>query len=245
MSGRSRSHRGAGAPDRPHRPGDPTTTSYAPGMTRPRVLLVHGAATTPAVWDRLVPLLGDVAVSAPFRASSGDLRREVEGLAEAARGAVVVGVSGGATLGLALAATDVPLAGAVLHEPAVGSLVPGLLDHVVAGYAADGVPGFGRALYGPGWSPEMAPADPEAVGRDLAMFRGFEPAPIAPDQGPVLVTVGGSSPPVRHAAAAALADRLGLRVEVLPGCGHFVQHDRPAALAAVVRRVLGEVPGPR
>ena len=117
-------------------------------MATPRVLLVHGAATTSRVWDRVRALLRDdgVEVVAPDRPSSGDLTAELAALADDADGAVVVGVSGGATLGLALA-SDRVVAGAVLHEPAVGSLVPGLLDHVVAGFTTGGVPGFGaRAL---------------------------------------------------------------------------------------------------
>lgn len=203
----------------------------------PRALLVHGAATTSAVWDALAGLLDGIEVLAPDRPCSGDLATEVAFLAEAAGGSVVVGVSGGATLGLALAAGDIELAGAVLHEPAVGSLVPGLLTHVVAGFATGGVEGFGRALYGPSWTPSMAPADPGAVARDLAMFRAFEPHPVTPGQGPVVVTVGEDSPPPRHAAARALHERLGVGVRVLPGCGHFVQHDAPAALAAVVREL--------
>jgi pimeloyl-ACP methyl ester carboxylesterase len=212
----------------------------------PRVLLVHGAATTAAVWDAVIRLLcdpsaggiSDLEVLAPERPSSGDLAREVAFLAEAARGAVVVGVSGGATLGLALASGDTPLAGAVLHEPAVGTLVPGLLDHVVAGYAQGGVEGFGRALYGPGWSPEMAPDDPGAVARDLAMFRAFQPAAMTAGQGNVVVTVGGDSAPARHEAARVLRERLGVETRVLPGCRHFVQHDDPAELVRVVIDVL-------
>ena len=209
-------------------------------MATTRVLLVHGAATTARVWSPLLALLRaeGLEVVAPDRPSSGDLAIEVAALADAAEGSVVVGVSGGATLGLALAATSTGLAGAVLHEPAVGSLVPGLLDHVVAGYAAAGVPGFGAALYGPSWDPSMAPGDPDAVARDLAMFRRFEPVALRPGHGPVVVTVGERSPAVRHAAARALHDQLGVQVRVLAGAGHFVQHEDPAALATVVRDVL-------
>ncbi|NKY39065.1 alpha/beta fold hydrolase [Cellulomonas septica] len=206
-------------------------------MPLPRVVLVHGAGTTAHVWDRVRPLLLDVAdVVTPERPSTGDLPRELDALGDV-EGAVVVGVSGGATLGLALAASDVPLAGAVLHEPAVGSLVPGLLDHVLAGWAAGGVAGFGTALYGPTWDASMAADDPDAVGRDLAMFRRFQPSPVAPAQGPVVVTVGADSPPARHAAADALRP-YGVEVRVLRGCGHFVHHDAPAVLAAAVRDLL-------
>jgi pimeloyl-ACP methyl ester carboxylesterase len=203
-----------------------------------RVLLVHGAATTSSVWDRLRPLLPDVELVVPDRPSSGDLSTELDALAAAARGAVVVGVSGGATLGLALASRSSHLAGAVLHEPAVGSLAPGLLDHVVAAWTSDGVRGFGRALYGPSWDPTMAPVDPSAVARDLAMFRRFEPSPLAEGNGRVLVTVGQDSPPPRHDAAAALHAHLAVEVAVLPGSGHFVQHDNAEVLATAVRSVL-------
>ena len=41
--------------------------------------------------------------------------------------------------------------------------------------------------------------------RDIALFRAFEPRPVAAHQGPVVVTVGEDSPPLRHAAARALA----------------------------------------
>lgn len=235
-------------PTSPPAPAAPTL----PGMAT-RVLLIHGAATTASVWDAVVGLLRDPAmdgaealdVLVPERPSTGDLGREVDFLADAAGGALVVGVSGGATLGLALASSQVPLAGAVLHEPAVGTLVPGLLDHVVAGYAAGGVQGFGLALYGPGWSPSMAPRDPDSVARDLAMFRAFEPQPLATGQENVVVTVGADSPPLRHEAAGVLHERLGVEVRVLPGCRHFVQHDHPATLAAVIRDAAARAQGRR
>jgi pimeloyl-ACP methyl ester carboxylesterase len=208
-------------------------------MAATRVLLIHGAATTAAVWDRVRALLTDprLELLAPQRGCSGDLGTELAALAGPAEGAVLLGVSGGATLGLALVAAGVPVAGAVLHEPAVGSLVPGLLAHVAAGYAADGVPGFGAALYGPAWDPAMAPADPDAVRRDFAMFRAFEPARPARPVAGVLTTVGAQSPPARLAAARALRDRTGLPYRVLPGCGHAAHLERPEVLAALVREV--------
>ena len=63
-------------------------------------------------------------------------RTEVDVLIAPVAGALVVGVSGGATLGLELAARGVGFRAAVLHEPAVGSLLPGLLDGVAAAYGA-------------------------------------------------------------------------------------------------------------
>jgi pimeloyl-ACP methyl ester carboxylesterase len=208
---------------------------------RPRVLLVHGAATTARCWAAVAALLPDLAVTAPDRPCTGDLDLELAALAGAAEGALVVGVSGGATLGLALAATGVRLRGALLHEPAAGSLVPGLLGPVAAAHARGGVAAFGTALYGPAWTPSMAPADPGAVARDLALFRGFEPAPPHPEQGPVVVSTGEASPPVRHEVATALSERFGVARRVLPGCGHFVQQEHPAVLAQAVRGLLEEL----
>jgi pimeloyl-ACP methyl ester carboxylesterase len=202
----------------------------------PRVALVHGAATTSRVWRRVVPLLsagGSLAVAVPDRPCTGDLAAETAALRPSCAGAVVAGVSGGATLGLALAAAGVPAA-AVLHEPAVGSLLPGLLDQVRAAYAEGGVPAFARALYGTAWTAAEAPADPGAVARDLAMFTSFEPAAAAAGVGPVVITVGERSPAARHESAARLAGRFGFSVEVIAGAGHAVHLTHPAAFAAVV-----------
>ncbi len=204
------------------------------------MVLVHGAATTPAIWARLVPLLQpyDVDVETPSRPASGDLDQEVAALAGTARDSIVVGVGGGATLGLALLQQGVQMQATLLHEPAAGSLAPGLLDHVAAGYAADGVAGFGRALYGPSWTPDMAPTDPAAVGRDLRMFRRFEPEAVAALPDPAVLTVGEFSPPARHEASAALTAALGIRTEILAGCSHFVQWDAPAVLATAIGALL-------
>jgi pimeloyl-ACP methyl ester carboxylesterase len=214
-------------------------------MRSPRILLVHGAATTAAVWAPVLELLADLDAVAVERPCSGVLETELASLAPHADGAFVVGVSGGATLTLALAASRVTLAGGIAHEPAVGSLVPGLLGPMAAAFAEGGTPGFARELYGPAWRPEFASPDPDAVARDLPMFRGFEPQSARSGQGAVLVTVGGDSPAPRRAAASALHDRLGYETAVLPGCRHFVQHEQPQVLAALIRARLAEAPLPR
>lgn len=214
---------------------------YAAAMTLPRIVLVHGAAVTAQVWDPLLPHLADldaVDVVVPERPRTGDLGAETEWLAGYARGAFVVGMSGGATLGLALAATDVPMAGALLHEPAVGRLMPGLLAPVRQAWQDGGVAGFGATLYGPGWTPEMAVDSDESLGRELAMFSCFEPGPPAADQGRVVISVGAESPTSRHRAAAALADRFGYPTTVIAGAGHFVAQHAPAAFAAALRALF-------
>lgn len=214
-------------------------------MPPTRIVLIHGAATTAQVWrgvsSALAASFPRVPVVAPQRAYSGDLAAEVAALAPACAGAVVVGVSGGATLGLALLAAGVPVAGAVLHEPAVGSLVPSLLAPVAAAYASGGVAAFGAALYGPVWTEAMAPADPDTVRRDLSMFRAFEPSPLPALRGDVMTgvitTVGAFSPAVRHEAARALRVHCGLPYRVIEGCGHAVHLERPEALASLAGRL--------
>ncbi|MDM7853921.1 alpha/beta fold hydrolase [Cellulomonas alba] len=186
------------------------------------VVLVHGAAVDPAVWEptaRAIAHRTGLRVETPARPQSGDLDTELAFLAPWCVGAYVIGVSGGATLGLELAARGAPLAGALLHEPAAGSLAPGLLRHVVQGFADDGVAGFGRALYGPTWDPTCTTADSATVGAELAMFRNFEPRPFAPAVN-VVLTVGANSPPPRYASVRALSDLLGVPWRIQPGVGH-------------------------
>jgi pimeloyl-ACP methyl ester carboxylesterase len=215
------------------------TGAFAPRVrVMPCLVLVHGAVTGVDVWDAVLPYLGSFEVRVPERPRTGSLAREVAWLASVAADCWVVGLSGGATLGLALAATDVPLAGAVLHEPAVGSLAPGLLRPVASAFAASGVAGLGSTLYGPSWNPSVCPPPAgAAAGAELAMFRSFEPAPLSPAAGRVVVTYGGASPAVRRTAAEALLP-LGASVQPIPGVGHFAPYDHPAAFAATIADVI-------
>lgn len=203
-----------------------------------RLVLVHGAATTSRLWDRVLPVLearSGYDVTAVERPRTGVLDSEVAALTPLVEGAWVVGVSGGATLGLAVAAAGVPLAGALLHEPAVGSLEPGLLVPVAAAFAAHGTAGLGRTLYGESWDLSMAGAVHDAdTAAELAMFRSFEPAPLPPSAGRVVVTVGSLSPEIRHRSVAVLAAAIGCEVHTVEGTSHFAPHDDPAAFAAAV-----------
>ncbi|MGB9279871.1 MAG: alpha/beta fold hydrolase [Pseudonocardiaceae bacterium] len=204
-------------------------------MAHARICLIHGAATTSRIWRDVVGALPPQwRISCPDRACSGSLDTEARALAALCADAVVVGVSGGATLGWELAARGVRFRAAVLHEPAVGSLVPGLLAPMAAAFVSGGVDAFGATLYGPAWRPAYAPADPDAVARDLAMFQAFEPRPPAPGSGPVTITVGERSPQIRHEAARLLAERFVLPVRVLPGSGHAAHLDQPIGLAALI-----------
>ncbi|WP_280463937.1 alpha/beta fold hydrolase [Nocardia carnea] len=196
-----------------------------------RVVLIHGVATDSRVWAGTIAALGrSVEVCCPDRPQSGDMDTEIAALAPLCEGAFVVGVSGGATLGLELAARGVALAGALLHEPAAGSLAPGLLDEIAAAFRSDGVAGLGRALYGPSWTPELTTASTETVGGELAMFRAFEPRPVGPLAQRITLTVGERSTPARHRSVQDLAATLGTKRHVLPDVGHAVHLQAPHQL---------------
>lgn len=210
-----------------------------------RVVLIHGAATTASVWRALVAALaaGGVAETVtPSRRSSGDWETELDDLAELCAGSFVIGVSGGATLGLGLIHRRVPLLGAILHEPAAGSLAPHLLDSVIAQMEAGGPAAFGHALYGPSWIPALLSDDTEAVARDLAMFRGFEPTAETASLPHVVITVGQNSPAIRHEAVAAVAELIGARAAVVRGASHAVHLDSVPAFAELIFAELDTVP---
>ena len=204
-------------------------------MGATRVCLIHGAATTSQVWAQVVAALpAEYSIRCPDRPSTGDLDTEIDALADAVDGAIVVGVSGGATLCLELAARGLPLRVALAHEPVVGSLMPELLAPIAAAFITGGVDAFATTLYGPSWTPAMAPRDPDAVARDLRMFRKFEPRPPL---ALLITSVGANSPPIRHEAARRLAQRYDLPVRTLPGVAHAVHLDNPAMLAKQIRQL--------
>jgi pimeloyl-ACP methyl ester carboxylesterase len=206
----------------------------------PRLVLIHGAATTARVWgDLAAALSGEFDIATPQRRYSGDWDAELDDLAPLCSGAFVVGVSGGATLGLGLAARGVELRGAILHEPAAGSLAPNLLDRVIAALASGGAPAFGAALYGSGWSTDLLPESESAVSRDLAMFRRFEPQSSTAPLAGIVLTVGENSPALRHQSVRAVADVVGARVVEIPGASHAVHLDSVPAFADLIRSEAG------
>lgn len=194
-----------------------------------RVVLIHGAATDSRVWHRTIDALHThwdadepLEILAVDRPQTGDWDTECAALAPVCADAYVVGVSGGATLGLELATRGIPMRAALLHEPAAGSLAPGLLTHVAEGLEREGVAGFGRALYGPLWSSSDTEATHEVVRAEFAMFSAFEPRPLTIPAHGVHLSVGEISPPSRHEAVRRLADFLCVDTYVIPGASHAV-----------------------
>jgi len=241
----------------------------------PTVVCVHGVGVDARSYTAVVERLrrGGREVSAPERPAArsfeeqlvavlgpgrpgpahGDLVPDVE------RPVVWAGVSGGATLGaFALATRSDALAGAVLHEPLVGSLTPAprrvLADRarVMAGEdPATAASRFVRELVGDATWFRLEESERRRVARqgaevlaDAAAFLAVEPDldALGALTLPVVVTVGEHSAPIRHEAAERVARTLGWSLRIVPGAGHLAQIDAPDAFAAVVDDLIAGLP---
>lgn len=237
------------------------------------VLLVHGVGFGPSTMASVASLLAEGAtvvvphrrgygVSAGLPATPGVAAQVADMVDLLDRMGLdrihVVGVSGGATIGLALAAAHpARVASAVLHEPAAGPLGAGVwhllqdLAETLSGITEPIHAGrlYGRTLAGPAaWAALPVELRDEVAGlggiiRDeVPSFAAFAPGPdeLARLRGrPIVTTLGVQSGESRRETAQALLHAAGARVVALPGCGHLAQIESPAALAeaaAGVRR---------
>ncbi len=225
----------------------------------PGVVLLHGVGVGPESFAPLVDRLCDrhrvVVVDrpgAPGEASS--LAAHADRIAEvvAARlgdGTRLVGVSGGATLGLVLAQRHPDLfASCVLHEPLLGRLAPALHRRfqLVAASATDegsAIDVVAQVMGAETWAAlgEEGRAAARRHARrwreEIAMFASFDPSPEevrSVGRRPVLATVGARSAPERVAAAEVLAELTGATIRTVAGAGNAVQLDAPAAFAEIV-----------
>lgn len=157
--------------------------------------------------------------------------------------ATVAGMSGGATVALAMAiARPDRLLRAVAHEPAVGALVPDLGRLVRRALADGGGAGLARALAGPAtWAALDTPARDavlaraDLIERDAPAFLAFDPQPDRTVGERLVCTVGALSPPLRQRVAAALAECTGAPVLTVPDCAHLPQYDAPIVFADTIR----------
>lgn len=227
-------------------------------------MLLHGVGVGPESFDRLAAVLrrgplGDrcrvVAAPRPtgFDGSALTVEEQADRIAAEQLGsgrAIVVGVSGGATVGVALGIRHPEAVGALaLHEPLLGRNVAGLHQQFTeaaarAAESEDEAMTVVRAVMGePTWAALDAPARRRAeasAGRwrdEIARFAAFDPSPadVASLHGlPVLATYGARSAPVRQQAAAVLASLAGAEVAVVAGAGNAAHLDAPDALARVL-----------
>ena len=235
----------------------------------PAVVLVHGVGIGPRAFDAVADALADdhrvlvvrrrgyrsgqpVPASASVDDQVGDLVEVVD--ARGVASATFVGVSGGATLVLALALARPDLVrAAVVHEPAIGPLAPDLHAELLAAAGRlaatsgpEGVLAFVNRLVGDSaWArlPPLVADEIESrwkvVRAEVPEFIAFAPSAqaLAGLEGLGLVaTVGSRSPECRQLAAKVLAGHVGTDVQVLDGVRHLPHLEAPGSFVAAIRR---------
>lgn len=229
----------------------PTTILvHGVGMSPDHFLLIEVNLTSPTVtWTR--PGYDENACVPSFE----DQVNQLGQLVSAHAPAVVVGVSGGATLALAAAiANPDGLRLAICHEPLVGANVPEL-DAIVNASAHTlnsfsqpnpaALATFFQRLYGASWMemPEpfrkWADRNALAIGNDVAHFASFQPDLdlLRTTRTKVVTTVGSTSQRYRHAVAELLAN-YGVTVHQLPETSHLATVEAPEAFSAVINTEL-------
>lgn len=251
----------------------PATVHLDRGMG-PGVVLLHGVGAGPATFATVAD---DLALDHHVRVVERPVGGGGEGGARSldeqadqvvalltqqrATGGALVGVSGGATLALALAIRHPGVAERlVVHEPLLGHHAPVLHQRFTeaAARAASGDDATLAVVEGVMGSATWAGLDPAArddaragVSRwraEIPQFASFDPTQdeLRALVGlPILCTVGADSGPERHAAAGVLARLAGAEVAVVPGAGNAVQLDAPHAFAQLVRTWLALPVGAR
>lgn len=176
----------------------------------------------------------------------------------------VVGVSGGATLTLALGlrhartGTLDALGPLVVHEPLVGPLAPSLAARVEEGYrvtlAVDPelATRYVAELVGPTTWDTLDEPTRRAVGERSAVVAWEVPqfltfAPTVDEleslrSHHLIASIGADSPPAREEANEVLVAAGGAARLVVPGAAHLPQVDNPGVFADLVRRAASPTP---
>ncbi|MEQ1785728.1 MAG: alpha/beta hydrolase [Acidimicrobiales bacterium] len=225
----------------------------------PLVVLLHGVGLGPGSFARLAERLSSdrrvVTVTRPLGAVPLDeqvdaVAATIEPYEASDDRAMIVGVSGGATLALALALRHPsPGRSFVLHEPLVGRLAAQLHDRFTRSARlaersdADALAVMKDVLGPITWAcldddakEAVVAAAPSARG-EVPVFVAFDPSRdelATLDGTPVLTTVGSRSGRDRIAAAEVLATVGGAVVSVVRDCGNAAQIDAPDAFADLI-----------
>lgn len=235
-------------------------------MTRANLVLLHGVGPGPEAFADVAALLStDHRVLRPERPWSAgtapSLDDQAAGVAAAMVAAdmcpaTVVGVSGGATLGLRLAMLFPGVVDRLLvHEPLVGSHAPDLAarfgawgQRVASGDDAE-VVAFVRSVMSLATWAKLGDASRarvldtlDRVRAELPVFAAFDPR--ADDLAllrriPLLTTVGSRSGSDRLDAAAVLTALAGASTAVIDGAANLPHVDVPAVFADVIRSFAG------
>lgn len=236
------------------------THSHAQLGDGPDLVLLHGVGLGASTFGRLAELLATdhrvLVIDRDVSVAGRPLAEQVDEIATTLSGAgcrspQVVGVSGGATLGLLLGILHVEAVGSlVLHEPLVGQRAGALAARFAAAAARAAADEGGaldvvRAVMGAATWAALDEVDRARVAAGATRARSEIPlfASFAPSDDelrklrrlPLLTTVGANSGPERHVAAGVLVELAGAAVATVQGSANAVQLDAPEAFAQIVR----------
>jgi pimeloyl-ACP methyl ester carboxylesterase len=239
----------------------------------PVLVLLHGTRRTRAMWDPQLRDLSDtfrvLAVDLPGHGALADVPFRLADASamvgsvidDAGGRAIVVGQSLGAYVGLDLAAghpgrvAGLVLANASAEPRSIARRAPRTVGSYLLAAAGERVRGMASsaepASAADAGAAEGGPAMPATNGwlfkggmraMVAALGETFIPR-LAAYPGPTLLVNGEEDLLFRHGERAFLAAAVDGRLEVIPGCGHLVSEEQPAAFNAAVRRFAAEIDG--
>lgn len=218
------------------------------GQGPPDWLCLHGLVDTLAIWDRVVPALakrgrvvrydqrGHGESSAPAGPySRRDLADDAIGVLDALgiERAVLVGHSMGGIVSMAtVLAHPERVAGLVLIGTAsqCNEKVARWYEKIAVAAEIDGTAGLARAIYGER-SNKRVSGDAAGIARVTRTLKSLHDDPLTPKLReiacPVLLLVGEKDPMGPKASEIIAAKLPDARLEVVPGCGHWVHTEEP------------------
>ena len=232
--------------------------AVASGAAPPVFACLHGLTDTLEVWDALLPSLeargrvvrfdqrGHGASDAPpgpwtREALAADLVRVLD--AFGVERAILLGHSMGGVVALEAGLRHPErVAGLVLLATTgrVSGKVAAWYGRIAEAGEREGLDGIRRAIHGEGGRPLRG--DARGLASATRMLASLHEDPLEPRlaalRRPALVAVGGSDP-MGVAPSRRLAEALpDARLEVVPGCGHWLQRDAVTQLASALDRWL-------